>query len=127
MVKRKEKSKGASGNRAYYMCGGVYPHQGKCPAAGKQCTNCHRLNHFAKVCRSTLKTKPAGSKMTRTAQVIQQQEDLQDMDDDDEPDGTVEYWVTPHVTTDIAPSEVCMLRGMKDTLPQVTESPRFYD
>ncbi|KAJ1210400.1 hypothetical protein NDU88_005764 [Pleurodeles waltl] len=57
--------------------------------AGKQCTNCHRLNHFAKVCWSTSKTKPAGPKTAHTAQVRQQKEDLQDIDGDDEPDGTV--------------------------------------
>ncbi|KAJ1207969.1 hypothetical protein NDU88_003359 [Pleurodeles waltl] len=86
-VKRKEKRTG--GNRTCYMCGGGYQHQGKCPAAGKQCTNCHRLNHFAKVCHSTSKTKSARPKMTHKARVVQQQEDLQDMDDDDEPEGAV--------------------------------------
>jgi hypothetical protein len=32
-------------------CGYDYPHQGKCPADGKTCTNCKKLNHFASVCR----------------------------------------------------------------------------
>ncbi len=36
-------------------CG--YQHkQGSCPAKGKKCRKCDRLNHFEKVCRSTAKT-----------------------------------------------------------------------
>ena len=34
------------------LCGGKYPHQGICPAQGKQCLNCGKMNHFAQVCRS---------------------------------------------------------------------------
>ncbi|XP_062585044.1 uncharacterized protein K02A2.6-like [Saccostrea cucullata] len=34
-------------------CGGEFPHKQKpCPAKGKKCNSCHKLNHFAKVCRS---------------------------------------------------------------------------
>jgi len=29
------------------LCGGSYPHQGACPAQGKKCMNCGKLNHFA--------------------------------------------------------------------------------
>ena len=38
-----------------FMCGQCgYQHRPKeCPAFGQQCSICHRLNHFAKVCRST--------------------------------------------------------------------------
>jgi len=35
-------------------CGGPYPHAGgreSCPAFGKSCSFCSKLNHFAKVCR----------------------------------------------------------------------------
>jgi hypothetical protein len=39
------------------MCGFEYPHKNNCPAQGKQCNNCGRLNHFTKVCRS----KPSNS------------------------------------------------------------------
>ena len=36
-----------------YRCGGTFPHQGfDCPAIGKRCSNCKKMNHFAKVCRS---------------------------------------------------------------------------
>lgn len=33
-------------------CGGKYPHDGECPAKGKQCRACGKLNHFARQCRS---------------------------------------------------------------------------
>ena len=33
-------------------CGYDYPHKdNKCPADGKTCSTCNKLNHFAKVCR----------------------------------------------------------------------------
>jgi hypothetical protein len=33
-------------------CGGEFPHASKCPALGKTCNFCRKMNHFAKVCRS---------------------------------------------------------------------------
>ena len=33
-------------------CGGSFPHKGPCPAKGKQCRSCGKLNHFQSVCRS---------------------------------------------------------------------------
>jgi hypothetical protein len=34
-----------------YNCGNSWPHvNAPCPARGKQCNNCNRLGHFAKVC-----------------------------------------------------------------------------
>ena len=33
-------------------CGGQYPHEGDCPARGKDCKACGRMNHFARQCRS---------------------------------------------------------------------------
>lgn len=35
------------------LCGGQYPHKGICPARGKECHKCNKLNHFAKCCRSS--------------------------------------------------------------------------
>ena len=35
-------------------CGGHYPHDGQCPAAGKTCNLCRKPNHFATVCRSSI-------------------------------------------------------------------------
>ncbi|CAC5375380.1 unnamed protein product [Mytilus coruscus] len=33
-------------------CRGDFPHANKCPAFGKSCNSCKKLNHFAAVCRS---------------------------------------------------------------------------
>ncbi|KAK0135266.1 hypothetical protein N1851_028900 [Merluccius polli] len=41
-------------------CGGRYPHNGDCPAKGKECNICGKLNHYAKVCRMN-KNKSAQS------------------------------------------------------------------
>jgi hypothetical protein len=38
------------------MCGYEYPHKGLCPAQGKQCNSCRKLNHFTKCCRSKNQT-----------------------------------------------------------------------
>ena len=45
------------------LCGGIYPHKKECPAKGKNCLNCGKLNHLAKVCRSKQQeTKRQGRK-----------------------------------------------------------------
>ena len=36
-----------------YFCGRAYPHEGVCPAKGKDCKKCGKSNHFAVVCRSS--------------------------------------------------------------------------
>ena len=64
---REENSNGppklGSSNTKCGLCDGSYPHRGICPAQGKKCMNCGKLNHFAKVCRS----KPIDrSKSSRT-------------------------------------------------------------
>ncbi|GFS03525.1 Gag polyprotein [Elysia marginata] len=53
-VKTKQDHSGVCRN-----CGGIYPHpQSKpCPARGKICAACKKPNHFARVCRSKLKTE----------------------------------------------------------------------
>jgi len=38
------------------MCGYEYPHKGVCPAQGKKCNSCGRMNHFTQCCRSTNKS-----------------------------------------------------------------------
>lgn len=46
-------------NKECYNCGRSWPHSGgrsSCPARGKKCNACHRLGHFASLCRSTHKT-----------------------------------------------------------------------
>ena len=45
--------KNDSDQRRCYACGGRYPHQNNfCPARGKECTSCYRMNHMAIVCRN---------------------------------------------------------------------------
>ena len=41
--------------RKCYYCGLDYPHKNNtsCPAYGKECSFCHKMNHFAKVCKSS--------------------------------------------------------------------------
>ena len=34
------------------LSGCNFPHQNECPAQGKSCHKCEKLNHFSKVCRS---------------------------------------------------------------------------
>ena len=44
--------RGSSSRKCYY-CGFDYPHKNNsCPAKGKECSLCHKMNHFAKVCKS---------------------------------------------------------------------------
>ena len=46
---RQQPSKGTCRN-----CGGEWPHEkGNCPARGKECRKCGKLNHFARQCRSS--------------------------------------------------------------------------
>ena len=40
-----------------YHCGGTYPHKYDCPAKGKECNACGKLNHFAQVCLSSSKSR----------------------------------------------------------------------
>jgi len=39
--------------RKCYFCGYDYPHRGRCPATDEECRACHKIGHFAGVCRST--------------------------------------------------------------------------
>lgn len=55
-------------NKECYFCGGAFPHAGgkeKCPAWGKKCTTCGKLNHFAKCCRSKRKVNKSIVKTVR--------------------------------------------------------------
>ena len=46
------------GQTTCYHCGETYPHKYDCPAKGKECNTCGKLNHFAQVCLSpSSKTK----------------------------------------------------------------------
>ncbi|KAK2712390.1 hypothetical protein QYM36_011167 [Artemia franciscana] len=39
-------------NKECYLCGAPYTKNHNCPARGKTCSKCNKLNHFAKVCKS---------------------------------------------------------------------------
>ncbi|KAK2702145.1 hypothetical protein QYM36_019275, partial [Artemia franciscana] len=39
-------------NKECYFCGAPYTKNHNCPARGKTCSKCNKLNHFAKVCKS---------------------------------------------------------------------------
>ncbi|XP_028414345.1 uncharacterized protein K02A2.6-like [Dendronephthya gigantea] len=41
-------------SKTCHNCGGTYPHEGQCPAKGKECRKCQKLNHFARVCRGKM-------------------------------------------------------------------------
>ncbi len=40
----------ASSSRKCFLCGFEYPHSKECPAKGKKCNKCGKLNHFESVC-----------------------------------------------------------------------------
>ncbi len=65
------KTVGTGGSdRKCYSCGNAYPHQGgmeSCPAHGKKCRACGKLNHFAKLCKSRAKSK-TGSQFQQKSQ-----------------------------------------------------------
>lgn len=46
-------------------CGGSYPHPIKCPAKGKRCNYCNKLDYFENVCYSKLKAGEKGSNSTK--------------------------------------------------------------
>jgi len=50
----KQTPQGSTSNDADKECGncGSKHLEGHCPALGRRCNNCRKLNHFAKVCRS---------------------------------------------------------------------------
>ena len=47
MVTEKGKKK-----KECYNCGGVWPHESRCPAYGKTCSTCGKKNHFSRMCRN---------------------------------------------------------------------------
>ena len=52
-------------NKECYFCRGTFPHVGgkkKCPAWGKKCTACRKMNHFAKCCMTKGKVNQSVAK-----------------------------------------------------------------
>ncbi|KAJ1205375.1 hypothetical protein NDU88_000810 [Pleurodeles waltl] len=62
-------------------CGNLLPHPAGCPARGKTCRACGKLNHFAKVCRSTPKM-PTTKKAVRAVTASPTTASDSDMDND---------------------------------------------
>ncbi|KAJ1182343.1 hypothetical protein NDU88_007535 [Pleurodeles waltl] len=63
-------------------CGGSLPHPGSCTARGKTCSGCGKLNHFAKLCRSTPKAPPTPKKRVKAVAALPNTSSESDMDDD---------------------------------------------
>ena len=57
---------GNSTNNKCRNCGLDYPHRDKpCPAKGKQCKSCQKLNHYARCCRSSGTQTQANPKLNK--------------------------------------------------------------
>ena len=57
-VQSKRYYKSTNKNRKCCRCGGQYPHgQRGCPANGKECSKCHKSNHFARVCKTKVRNR----------------------------------------------------------------------
>ena len=49
-----QQAQSKTAGKVCFSCGGTFPHAGgrmKCPARGKKCLTCNKMNHFAKCCR----------------------------------------------------------------------------
>ncbi|XP_061170050.1 uncharacterized protein K02A2.6-like [Saccostrea echinata] len=65
-------------------CGGPYPHTAECPAKGKQCRYCKKLNHFEKVCRSKKSNGAKGSYPKKHKTRVVRELDVENMSSTDE-------------------------------------------
>ncbi|KAJ1139557.1 hypothetical protein NDU88_005926 [Pleurodeles waltl] len=104
--RKKYKSKFPTSPRFCYSCGGPFPHQGVCLAQGKTCSNCQKLNHFAKVCKSVPRSRSQRFKAVHSVQPVVVMDD-DDLDDDE--------------NGEEAPSTICINRQVWDTIPHVPE------
>ena len=60
-------------------CGKEWPHENNpCPAPGKECRKCGKLNHFAKLCRSSKPDPEVSRRNRRSAKKIQPVEHVPD-------------------------------------------------
>ena len=53
----KQKKKGrtiTTKTKTCSRCGGPFPHESDCPALGKKCSKCSKMNHFSKCCRTKI-------------------------------------------------------------------------
>ena len=55
-----QQAQSKTAGKVCFSCGGTFPHAGgrmKCPAQGKKCLTCNKMNHLAKCCRMKGKKK----------------------------------------------------------------------
>lgn len=72
-------------SRKCYNCGGMH-YPGKCPAKGKQCLKCNKMNHFAKVCRgNTYQKRPTYDRKSRqnSVQPVNESKESSESTDED--------------------------------------------
>ena len=103
-----------------YHCGGTYPHKTECPARGKKCISCGKLNHFASVCLSAKSKDNRGSHVKAPKRSFHKKQkpkqghantvNADDPHTDDEPDYTFVISSNrskqPRVTVSISNTEV---------------------
>ena len=78
------------------LCGGNYPHRSKCPAQGKSCHKCGKLNHFSKVCRSKSNNQfkqPVGKEHAKTVTAENHSSEISRVEKSDS-DNSEEYTFT---------------------------------
>ena len=73
-----ETRRGMSSQKSCYKCGGKFPHRNRCPAEGKTCNKCHKINHFAVVCRSN---KARGNKSNYNSNKNKSRKPLNSLED----------------------------------------------
>ena len=77
------------------LCGGNYPHTNKCPAHGKSCHKCGKLNHFSKVCRSKASNSKQSTGKHHIKTVAPQDQPVEAMHvEKDDSDNSEEYTFT---------------------------------
>ena len=86
---KEQMSKLSTKPKNYQNCGGPTPHLNTCPAKGKECHNCGKMNHFTKYCRgkptkgriseqSHTQTFSRSRQRTQVKQLIHAQSDTDD-------------------------------------------------
>ena len=86
-TRKRNNTSNGSKSHACHNCGGVWPHKTTpCPARGKDCRKCGKLNHFAKYCRSTKTSTESAtvSKPNQQRHAVHNVENLPSSDTDDE-------------------------------------------
>ena len=99
------KEKSRSANKTCSRCGLV--HRGTlCPAVGKQCANCGKLSHFARVCRGKKRKGKRTDEIGQTSLALGTESETESSDresDDDSEDGSVCVHFIGAVNSDVPP------------------------